>query len=134
MSYLVREAMQSVTTHSGTAQYHTSGSLWLMQTHKVRYLVRYNGSLHVILLPHDGADSSGEQLRELQRLLIRMMKVHKRCDIHIYVVKHATTAIGRGQCTGPEGEKFYRFSRDSGGDLRGVGGGVAVLLHLARYA
>ena len=60
-------------------QYPTSGSLSAMQTHKVRF----NCSLHAILIPCDGADTPGEQLRELQRLLIRMMKVHESCDVHI---------------------------------------------------
>ena len=83
-------------------QYLTSGFLSAMQTHKVRY----NSSMHVILMPSDGAHTPGEQLRELQRLLIRMMKVHKRCDIHIYVVKHATTGVGRGQRTSAQTEKF----------------------------
>ena len=67
-----------ITAHHGIAQSPMSGSLSAMRIHKVRY----NSSMHVILMPSDGAHTPGEQLRELQRLLIRMMKVHERCDIY----------------------------------------------------
>ena len=39
-----------------------------------------------------------------------------------------------GERTASKSEKQYRFIRDSGSNLRGVGRVVAVLLHLARYA
>ena len=48
-------------------------------------------------------------------------------------MKHAAAGVGRGQRAAPKNQKHNWDFRDSGGDLRGVGGVVAVLLHLARY-
>ena len=80
-----------IAAHHGIAQSPTSGSLSAMQTHKVRY----NSSSHVILIPCDGADTPGEQLRELQRLLIRMMKVSVNdATICASLLKHSSAGAG----------------------------------------
>ena len=74
--WLVPKAVLYCSSHYRIAQSPTSGSLSAMRIHKVWY----NSSLPVKLIPCDGAATSGEQLRELQRLLIRLMKVYERCD------------------------------------------------------
>ena len=75
-----------------------------MQTHKVRY----NSSLHVILIPCDGADTSGEQLRELQRLLIRMMK--GEVNAVQPKVKSSTGLVGSAEATCEEWAASLPFS------------------------